>query len=997
MGRTTGSEAEMGAAADAAGVSAGRTGLGVPRLVGRERDLSVLGRALDERPVLLVIAGEAGIGKTRLLTELLRRRRETALVAVCLPFREPYTLGPVVDAVRELTDSVAGLPLSGLAGALRPVFPEWAGQLPPAPEPLPDATAARHRLLRALVELIDALGVGLFVVEDAHWADETTLELLLFLQARRERPRLALTYRPEDVRSDSLLRRLVAQSGVTRLEPGPMDTGETADLVSSMLGGEPVSVEFAAFLHGRTDGLPLAIEECVRLLYDRADLVCEDGAWLRRDVAELDVPPSIRDAVLERTSRLGPAAAAVVAALAVLEGERAPALISEVAGVSLEEAERGLTEGLAAGLLQEGHGARVAFRHGLAARSVYLALGAMERGRLHLRAGEALEREPVRRAAELARHFREAGDRGRWAAYAERAADQAISSGDPRTAFGLLLDLLTGRAAQGAAVARLVQLMPLYAAPGNGPLRELVALLREAAGGDLTPHERTEATWQLARLMFHVGDVEAASAEMERIISGLAEDRPGAAVRAMMMLARPLGTAHRAAHHRSWLERAGRLLEAGPDPSPEDRLAFLTDHAATLLMLGDPAGWAAARDLPAGGRSPGELLQRARGFANLGEAAMLWGRYRDARERLDAAAALAERHQHLRLHALVGATLAHLDWLTGAWAGPVEWAASALDADEPVLRADALLLLGLFDAARGDHRQAQERVRAAIAVGRPRGPADGSRDPSAVLARLAIAAGRPEEARAATDAAWRLVETKHLWLWAAEIAPLRIRALLDTGGTAAARLAAEAFAAGTRGLDAPMATAARRLNAALLARADGELGGAAERFEAAGTAWSALPRPYDALLAREAAACCRLAAGERDRAVAVFRAVFDGLSALGATGDADRVRRVLADEGVRVGARVGRPGYGDRLSPRELDVMRLLVEGRTSAQIARVLGLSPRTVEKHVHSAMRKRNAPSRTALAVAAVESGDVPTPGGAPGSVPVPGSVPQSGMSTG
>jgi DNA-binding CsgD family transcriptional regulator len=108
----------------------------------------------------------------------------------------------------------------------------------------------------------------------------------------------------------------------------------------------------------------------------------------------------------------------------------------------------------------------------------------------------------------------------------------------------------------------------------------------------------------------------------------------------------------------------------------------------------------------------------------------------------------------------------------------------------------------------------------------------------------------------------------------------------------------------------------------------------------------------------------------------VFREVFDGFLALGATGDADRVRRVLADEGVRAGRQVGRPSYGDQLSPRELDVVRLLVEGRTSAQIARVLGLSPRTVEKHVHSAMRKREAPSRTALAVAAVKSGDVPPP---------------------
>jgi predicted ATPase len=258
--------------AENAGMPSRLPDLFVPSLVGRDRELSLLHLALDGEPGLVVVAGEAGIGKTRLLQELLLRRREKALVAVCPPFREPYTLGPVVDAVRQLADRVADLPLTALAGALRPVFPEWSEQLPPAPEPLPDASAARHRMLRALVDLIDALGVELIVLEDAHWADETTLELLLFLRARRARarraraPRLLLTYRPVDVQPQSLLRVLVAQAGVARLEPGPLDTAGTAELVSSMLGGEPVSVEFAEFLRGHTGGLPLGIEESVRLL-----------------------------------------------------------------------------------------------------------------------------------------------------------------------------------------------------------------------------------------------------------------------------------------------------------------------------------------------------------------------------------------------------------------------------------------------------------------------------------------------------------------------------------------------------------------------------------------------------------------------------------------------------------------------------------------------------------------------------------------------------------
>src|SRR5690606_31648641 len=121
------------------------------------------------------------------------------LTLVCPPFRVPFTLGPLVDAIRQATDQVAGLRLSGLAGTLRPLFPEWAEGLPPAPEPLEDARASRHRLFRALVEVLDRLGVTVLVAEDAHWADEATIEFLLFVVTQPARPMsLVVTYRPED-------------------------------------------------------------------------------------------------------------------------------------------------------------------------------------------------------------------------------------------------------------------------------------------------------------------------------------------------------------------------------------------------------------------------------------------------------------------------------------------------------------------------------------------------------------------------------------------------------------------------------------------------------------------------------------------------------------------------------------------------------------------------------------------------------------------------------
>ena len=123
--------------------------LSVPRFVGRDRELAALGDALGQPPAVVLLEGEAGIGKTRLLREFLASpsgRGCRAMVGACPPLREPYTLCAVVDAVREGIGSVSGLRLSGLGGALRPLFPEWAADLPPAPEPLEDATAVRHRL-----------------------------------------------------------------------------------------------------------------------------------------------------------------------------------------------------------------------------------------------------------------------------------------------------------------------------------------------------------------------------------------------------------------------------------------------------------------------------------------------------------------------------------------------------------------------------------------------------------------------------------------------------------------------------------------------------------------------------------------------------------------------------------------------------------------------------------------------------------------------------------
>jgi DNA-binding CsgD family transcriptional regulator len=248
-------------------------------------------------------------------------------------------------------------------------------------------------------------------------------------------------------------------------------------------------------------------------------------------------------------------------------------------------------------------------------------------------------------------------------------------------------------------------------------------------------------------------------------------------------------------------------------------------------------------------------------------------------------------------------------------------------------------------------------------------------EPAGSLAWLHLAGQRPADALRVTGELAVIAAAKHFWVFTTELAPAHVAALTACGQAGQAADFVTAFGRGLRRSGAPAAKAALVLCRGLLAEARGEHGEAARVFARAAAAWHTLPRPYDALLAQERQGRCLLAAGDADPGRALLAEVLAGLSALGALSAADRVARVLREHGVpvrRPGA--GRPGYGDQLSPRELDVVRLVAGGRTNRQIAESLFLSPKTVAAHVNAAMRKLNVGTRTALAVAALQSGIVP-----------------------
>ncbi|MGW3246116.1 ATP-binding protein [Streptomyces sp. NPDC001070] len=926
-----------------------------PRFVGRDAELRRVTDALRRLPALVLVEGEAGIGKSRLVEEALAAvapEGMRSLVAVCPPFREVLlTLGPIVDAVRQAVPTgadVADLGLSALAGTLRPLFPEWADGLPPAPEQLADAGAARHRLIRAFAELLDRLGIEILVVEDVHWADEATLEFLLSLVSRRPMPlSLVLTYRPEEVTADSLLLRLSSRvqtsTGVShaRVRLGGLAVPDTADLVSSMLDDGHVSAAFATFLHERTAGVPLVVEECIRLLRDREDLVRREGQWVRRTLDDIAVPPTIRDAVMERVGRLDSGAQRVLLASAVLGDPADERMLGAVAGLAgagsaaIEPVvEAAVAGALHSGLLAEddsGPG-RMVHRHALAARAVYDRASRAERRAAHRRAAALLETARPRPVERLVHHFREAGETARWCEYAEQAADVALASGDHLTAMTLLHELITEPLLPAEAVAPLVRKMPFLAFTGYARRAEAVSALRAVLETDgLSARDRADVRGQLGRLLYSLGDHAAAAVELELAIPDLGEGAFADAW-AMTVLGLPWAGPWPASTHLFWLERARRFA-AGSRLVPHERKILLVNRITALLELGEEAGWTLAGEIDDDESTPQIALERARAELNIGDAAIRWGRYAEARARVTSAVDVAERHGFSMIRNMALVTLLRLDYLTGSWQQLAErveqWAGVA---DDPVCRLEAQLVgAQLKLATAGGDVQLEDLLRTLRKEGERRGIVALWLESAASHARLRLSAGDVEGALALTGDPVRLITDKSMWTWATEIVPVRVAALTATGRQTEAQNLVAAFEDGLRGRSAPAAHTALETCRAMCAEGRGEFEAAAQAWGEAARAWSQLPRPYEEARAREGAERCERAA--------------------------------------RGARRSGRRGYGSRLSPRESEVVQLVLQGMTNRQIAVELSRSRSTVAAQLTSAMRKYGVSSRTALALSVTQ----------------------------
>ncbi len=950
--------------------------------VGREAEQSRVVRALAEPNAIVLIEGDAGMGKTRLVAQCLQSPQLRSLRVInveCLPLVEPFPLGPLVETLHG--QPLANLSVSPLAGALRPLLPEWADVLPPAPEPLDDPQAIRHRVLRAMAEVVSKLGVEVMVVEDVHWADSATLEFLLMLSANPPpNLRLVLTCRPPDVSPDSPLLRITARSSrrmpQTRVFLEPLNVEAARQMVVSMFDTDDVSLPFADFLHRKTDGVPLALQESLAVMLDRGDIVWHEGEWARRAVDELEVPPTVRDSVLERVERLDARTKQLLWTAAVLGEPAEESLLADVSGLDEGQTRDALAQALNSVLMHEVKAGRFQFRHILASQAVEDSIPVSERRRLHQRAGKALQESTSPQPARLRRHFREANDVAAWSVYGEEAADLALKAGDDHAAILLLLELVShpehpqGRQ---VAVARKLAEAATWGVAGLGELGDrVVAALRTVL--ELPPGpsaELAEIRLLLGRLLLQLGEFDSAAEQTELALGPLV-GKPELAARAMISLAWPRGREWSANRHVAWLDRADDLLPQVSDPA--ERILLEVDQASVRLMLGQDSGWDAPWKLRESVTTLFEQRQVARLLMNTGHVGIAWGRDCEARQRLDEAAALMEETGYRRLLNSARLTSAYLDWLGGRWDGLADRIRALAGEDEtlPEARLEARGTLAMLQAVTGDRNRAQAQLEAVLDEAVRRGVADGQLSPAAALARLYLADGDTDMALTITSSALSTVTRKQMWLWASEVVVVRLDALAQAGNLADADELVAAFAAGLDGKsDMPAPETALVIGRGIVASARGHLDDATAHFAAAALRLSQLPRPYLELLTLERQARVELAAGDKDRALTRLESVQRRLHEKAAGWDADRIAKLLRSHGVEVARawRGGRRGYGNRLSPREQEVARLVAQGLTNRQVAEELFLSPRTVDRHLSAAMRKLGVTSRTALAVAVTD----------------------------
>jgi class 3 adenylate cyclase len=402
-----------------------------PALVGREGELTILEDALLDahrgEGQMVILAGEAGLGKTRLASELQKRATgggttvmrggcsEADLSLPYLPFLEAignYLSTADLDRLRARLGP-SGRELGQLFPQLRPDGGSGDGSDP--------SGQGKLRLFEGMIGLFRDAATEhglLLVLEDLHWADASTRELLDYMTRRLSHTRMLIlaTYRSDELDRKHPLLPLVQgwKRGnlVTLVELHPLAATGLADMVRAIFDTEEVTDEFRDFLYRRTEGNPFVLEEMLKAALDRGDIYRSAAGWERPpDLSQMKIPPTVRDTILLRLERLHPEEAEILKMAAVLGQSFSYATLASVSGKPEDTVLSALQRCVQQQLVEEQPQTRerYRFRHSLTREAIYEDLIAPQRSRLHLRAAEVLRALPGTEPIDLAHHLLAAG------------------------------------------------------------------------------------------------------------------------------------------------------------------------------------------------------------------------------------------------------------------------------------------------------------------------------------------------------------------------------------------------------------------------------------------------------------------------------------------------------------------------------------------------------------------------------------------------------------
>ncbi|MFN8574702.1 MAG: AAA family ATPase [Gemmatimonadaceae bacterium] len=430
-----------------------------PVLIGRDAPLSAgfhaLERARAGHGSTLLISGEAGIGKSRLVRAIVEHARGLGFVALqgaCFEADRAHPYAPLLDLVRVLaatsSSALAAHYFAPASTELVTLFPELRSIFPDTPvRPALDPEEDRRRLFHCFGEAIHALASTqplLVVIEDVHWSDDATLDLLLHL-ARRvgvQPIAIVLTFRSDEVgpRLSRLLSDFDRARCASEVGLRPLGASEVAGMLQSIFGPQlALAGPFVDALHNLTEGNPFFVEEMLKALVMAGDLVRADGTWRARPLDNVRVPRTATEAVGRRLATLS-AEARSVASIAAVAGRRFDfGLLQSLTKHDERELLALVKELVEAQLVVEESADRFAFRHALTREAMRGRLLTRERVALHRAIADSLQRQHGGNSHDvddaLAYHTFEAGAWEAAREYSLRAAARALALSAPREAL----------------------------------------------------------------------------------------------------------------------------------------------------------------------------------------------------------------------------------------------------------------------------------------------------------------------------------------------------------------------------------------------------------------------------------------------------------------------------------------------------------------------------------------------------------------------------------